>query len=248
MRNELFLKTTRADSSRMVTLVLKSPNRAVNRYPGWDLRALLEHTGSVHQWITSIVQDGLLTRPERIPAPVELPSLSLIAWFEEGLEDLLGVLASADLTRPVWGLAGPTNGEFWLRRACHETAIHRWDVESAFGVPRAFPIDVAVSGIDEAIDIWVCRRVGGLRHREGRASLRMSATDVEKSWDLLWSDSGIRLGNGVTNIDIELFGSAADLWLFLASRSALSSLRVSGSQGLGEQLEASLGVLAVPTG
>ena len=40
---------------------------------------------------------------------------------------------------------------FWYRRMALETVVHRVDVETGFGVPRAVNAELAVDGIDEVV-------------------------------------------------------------------------------------------------
>ncbi len=58
---------------------------------------------------------------------------------------------SVDDPAHTWWPPDQTAG-FWLRRIAHETAIHRRDMESAAREPTPVDDELAVDGIDEALD------------------------------------------------------------------------------------------------
>ncbi len=58
-------------------------------------------------------------------------------------------MRTADPATPTWTMTDPEGvAAFWLRRAGHETTVHRVDVQQAAGVTVApVPADRAVDGV-----------------------------------------------------------------------------------------------------
>src|SRR5436305_715070 len=65
-------------------------------------------------------------------------------------------LETVDPRAPAWNWSlAPKAAGFWHRRMAQETAVHRWDAESAYG--NALPVErlLAVDGIDEALRVFL---------------------------------------------------------------------------------------------
>lgn len=135
------------------------PAARVTGCADWDLRDLVAHLGAVNGWAAATVRDGNPAERTRgigalldsAPAADE-GAAALADWYEGIAGDMLTTFEEADPAAPVWTFAGPGEAAFWLRRQLHETAVHRWDVEEALGVPAAttpLPEDVAVDTVDE---------------------------------------------------------------------------------------------------
>ncbi len=62
--------------------------------PGWQIRDLLRHTGTVHRWATAFVAEGHTSyHPD--PGLPDLDGEELLAWFREGHGQLVDTLSSA---------------------------------------------------------------------------------------------------------------------------------------------------------
>ncbi len=122
--------------------------------PGWTVRDLLSHVLGVFRHKSAAMDAGAS------------PSLESGDWGDlaEG-EDPRPLLEAAyadlrtrldvDPATPTWTWwpAEQTVG-FWQRRMAQETAVHRWDAESAVHGPDgagAVPDDLALDGIDELV-------------------------------------------------------------------------------------------------
>nr|MDT0667734.1 maleylpyruvate isomerase N-terminal domain-containing protein [Micromonospora sp. DSM 115978] len=96
--------------------------------PGWAVEDLVGHLGTIHRWAATIVRTGKVA--EEPPAPSGTPS-ELLAWFDEGRAELVATLLGVDSDRECWTFGPrPRTAGFWIRRQAHETAVHRWDLES----------------------------------------------------------------------------------------------------------------------
>ena len=89
------------------------------------------------------------------PPPVA-PDEALTS-FDADLDRLLTLLSTTDPEQPVanWSVL-PDVARYWVRRAAHEFAIHRWDAATTADTePDAVPADLARDGIDEFFDAFV---------------------------------------------------------------------------------------------
>lgn len=202
--------------------------------PGWTLDEVARHTGSVHEWLGEILRTGSPPRwgyDDLMPhAPREHGALA--AWYLGRLEALLELLVGpAD--GPVWTLFDTPPGlDFWRRRQCFETAVHRYDAEGAAG--RRTPVDpaLATDGVEEALQM--------VRHRTRFASDRpvrftVRTTDTGRAWTLHVGGDLPRdrrtLTDGADG-DVEVSGRAADLLVHLWNRPPQQDVVLAGDAAL----------------
>jgi uncharacterized protein (TIGR03083 family) len=191
------LASIESEGRRLGVFARRDPDRAVPQYPGWTLRDLAAHLGSIHGRTTLIVTE---LPAERISAPKPPEGADVLDWYEESLDGMLAVLTDADPALPCWGfVASPTVG-FWEQRMVIETGVHRWDAAQAFGEEDRLTDIVARSGLDEYGEMW-------LPHLGDVPPLELLATDLEQMW-------GFKQGEPVARIE----ATASDLYLRLMSR------------------------------
>jgi uncharacterized protein (TIGR03083 family) len=146
--------------------------------PGWRVRDLLRHTGAVHLWATGVVADVHTARPP-MGDPPDLDGADLLAWYRAAHRRLVRTLAEAPGDVRCWTFhpaPSPSPLAFWIRRQAHETAVHRFDAESARGgAPTAVDTGFAVDGIDELLRGFHARSRSRVRTEEPRV-LRVRAT------------------------------------------------------------------------
>lgn len=136
---------------------LADPAARVEHCPGWDVAALVRHLGGVHRWATYSVR-GEPGPGEPPPPPREWRALT--GWFADGARDLVDALATAGPDQPCPTMDGfPGRAGFWSRRQAHETAVHRWDAESAHGAPGGLDRALALDGIDEVAEVLLPRQL-----------------------------------------------------------------------------------------
>lgn len=153
---ERYLDHVRADGERLVEASAGHLDAPAPWCPGWVGRDVVSHTGFVHRRIASIVGERRTERPEA-GEQVTPPDGALLAWFREGLDQLLLLLAATGPETPVytWHRPDQTVG-FWIRRMAHETVIHRCDAESVAGAITPLDPALAVDGVDEVLGPIMC--------------------------------------------------------------------------------------------
>jgi hypothetical protein len=131
-------------------------------------------------------------------------------------------------------MPAPSPLAFWARRQAHETAIHRFDAQSASPARRPDPAEAfapffAEDGIDELIMGFAARRRYWSRaHRE--QSLMVRAADTGGHWRIGFANRAARVSRGEADADCVLDGPAAGLYAFLWNRcdSAHAGVAITG--------------------
>lgn len=215
--------------------------------PGWNVADLLWHLTEVHYFWASIVHQRALDGAEVTELARPADDTELAALYETHFARLLQVLTDADPAAAVWTWAEQHDVAFVVRRMAQETAIHRWDADTAAG--RATDIDarLASDGIDEFLTHFIddvariAQPVGG--------SVHIHCTDVAGEWTirqmLLIDDEvpGLPAGFEVTRehvkCDCALRGPASDLLLALWRRAPMDTVNVVGDAAIAKRFLAS---------
>jgi uncharacterized protein (TIGR03083 family) len=200
------------------------------------MAALVAHLGSGHRWFADIIQARATEDPRRFPAAPANTEV-LLAWYDEGLAQLIEVLSKIPPDEPVWNWYDnkPVPVRFWHRRASLETTVHRWDAQLAAG--KAEPIDpeLAVDGIDEHLAFIAFFFRLKLKHVHGlTGSLHLHATDTDGEWLLDLAPGRVDHSRSHAKADAALQGPASDLLLWLVNRRPPDSpeLRLFGDRGI----------------
>ncbi|GAB3646895.1 maleylpyruvate isomerase family mycothiol-dependent enzyme [Glycomyces tarimensis] len=216
-------------------------NSAVPTCPGWTVKDLLTHIGTVHRWATAIVAGALRYDPrqrefQHVVGPAPHDEL-LVDWVRVGLGTLAATLEEAPDDLRCWQtFPSESSKRFWVRRQAHETTIHRVDAEQARG-DEISPInrDFAADGIDELLLGFHGRpssRVRALRP----AVLHIHAIDLTPGrgdWYIHPTDSGpLVTFNEVESPHCTIEGPVELLYLALWNRLPFDDLTVSGDPAL----------------
>jgi uncharacterized protein (TIGR03083 family) len=131
------------------------PALPVPTCPGWDLRRLVAHTGTIHRWAAAMVRDAAPKRYDREAMDHGFPSEPgrYPEWLEAGAVQLAEAMKGRDPGTEMWGWAGDRHARFWSRRLLHETVVHRADVEIAAGAVPEIDEDVAIDGVEEFFEV-----------------------------------------------------------------------------------------------
>lgn len=226
MTPDELIDTIEREAAQFLDAALADLDADVPSCPGWDLRTLVNHLGRVHRWARDAVVAGGDAPAGFPPRPDELTD----EWFREGVTLLADALREAGPEAPAWTFLGPGTARFWARRQALETAVHRWDAQSAVGPPSPIDAELAVVGVDEILDLHLPRRLDGT---DGRLlpeeSLHIHATDdAHGEWIVRSLDGELLVGHGHEKGDAAVRGTASDLLLWLWGRRSLDELEVFG--------------------
>ncbi|MER5640060.1 maleylpyruvate isomerase family mycothiol-dependent enzyme [Kitasatospora sp. NPDC002227] len=200
--------------------------------PEWTLAELVRHTGTVHRWATAYLVHGHQgpVAPEGRPPTADA---ALLEWFREGHAGLVAALEQAPADLACWTfLDAPSPLAFWARRQAHETTIHRVDAESAAGLPVT-PVDTAFAadGIAELTAGLLARPAFELRSETER-TLLIRPTDGPTPWLVRIGPGPLQVTRESAEADLELTGTANELYLLLWNRLAEGAVKVTGDQSL----------------
>jgi len=229
MELDRYIELLRNDTERIAEVAESVDLRTgIASCPGWGLGDLVHHVGEVHrfwQWVAAERVQRIESDAE-IPVRPQPPDVDLVAWFRLGAATLLDTLAKADPTEPVWSWTSQHDMAFIQRRMPQETAVHRWDAESAAGV--AGPIDsaLAADGIAEFFLLAAANPISGDER------IGLAASDTGDRWTADVASGRMQLRQGASNEPVLLSGSASDVLLVLWRRLPLSTLQVSGDVGV----------------
>lgn len=211
--------------------------------PGWRVQDLAVHTGQVHRHKTASVRDDW--RAGAPPWPDE-PDGDVIVWFNEGIDEMLGVFRSADLTAPTWTWCHHDHrAEWWVRRMAHETLIHGVDAVIALGGTPEVDESLAEDGIEEIlVEMMVDAPEWAVLTEENRSIAIVSPgrrrTLRTASWEGESPSTGkvyvdepavVLVADGAAP-DAQIAGSAGDLDLWLWGRGELPAGSVTGDATL----------------
>jgi uncharacterized protein (TIGR03083 family) len=192
---------------------------AVPGCPGWTTRDLLSHVVGVYRHKSTALETG--SAPPEGQGP----------WGEiaEGVDvrevlraeyERLRELLTADEAAPAWSWwpAEQTVG-FWQRRMAQETAVHRWDAESAaHGVDGAGAIaeELAADGVDEILG-WLAWPWDELPQPEA-AGQRVLVSSGEHSWTVTLTPTRVDVVGGSGEAEALVAADPSGLLLHLWGR------------------------------
>jgi uncharacterized protein (TIGR03083 family) len=231
----LFLRRLPADGVALAAAARRGPATApVPGCPGWTLHDLVDHMGTIHRHVTRIVTGRIQHPVQRsdIPSgPDDLPER--IAWYEEGLNNLVDALNDLDPEEPLWSWSmGVGPARFWIRRMAQETALHRWDAESAVGQPQPLDTALAVDGIDEMADVWFVRFSDLVRRVADDNTMHLHCTDADGEWLVHFTADGATVTREHAKRNVAVRAGASDLLLLLWNRVGPERAEVFGDASL----------------
>lgn len=198
--------------------------------PDWTLRDLAKHVGGVVGFWSHVLAEGMgRPKPEFPDEPGPAPTM----WFTTIASALVGELkvATPDTQVWTWNPNDQTAG-FAARRMAHETAVHRYDAQSAVGAPQGFDPALAADGIEEIftmVAIWPESGRG-----EGQ-TLHLHGTDdgVEgNEWLIAMNPDGLDISREHAKGDLALRGAVSDLELVLYDRPPLGPVERIGDESV----------------
>jgi len=225
MERSRYLDLLRSDAALLRAAAARGLDAPVPPCPGWTVRDAVEHACEVYEHkVACIALAG--ERPD--PWPPEWPSRDPLGWFDDAFARLLAALESTDPGAPSWTWwPDDQTAGFWVRRMAQETAVHRADVESAFGTPSPVDAELAVDGIDEVLTMMLEGDWSSEPHPEltGTAVVRVG----DRAWhvDMAAEHVGVRPGDGPA--DVTVTGEPSPLLLWLRGRAPDDAVAYEGS-------------------
>jgi uncharacterized protein (TIGR03083 family) len=214
MDRPAYLSSLRRDAAGLLAAADLGLDAEVPSCPGWRVERLVGHVGRVYRTMTGWVQAG--STPTDVPRPPAGPAVR--GWTAEALDSLVSALSSDSRSGPVPTWAGDQPALFWPRRMAIETAIHRWDAESAHGVAQPIDAHLAVDAVDELFDVLMPVRVPDDALRGDGETLHLHATDVDGEWLVTLTAGRPTVSRQHAKGDVAMRGPASDLLLFLWNR------------------------------
>jgi uncharacterized protein (TIGR03083 family) len=230
MDRSAYLSCLRRDAAGLLAAADLGLDADVPSCPGWRVERLVGHVGRVYRTMAGWVRTG--AAPTDVPRPPAGPAVR--EWTAEALDALVSALSADTRTGLVRTWAGDQPALFWPRRMAIETAIHRWDAESAHGVAQPIDADLAVDAIDELFDVIMPVRAADALTGEGE-TLHLHATDVDGEWLVTLTSGRPTVERMHAKGDVAVRGPASDLLLLLWNRGDAASrerLQVFGDSGL----------------
>jgi uncharacterized protein (TIGR03083 family) len=143
--------------------------------------------------------------------------------------NLMAELEAAPVDLETWTfLPSPSPRQMWARRQAHETAIHRYDAESASASTTGFGAAFASDGIDEILTAMAPRAAELPLASEVTMAIR--PTDVPERWLVTLGPDGIATTRADGPADLALEGFASDLYLAVWNRGDDTALETIGDR------------------
>lgn len=152
LSHEQYVDILRADGERLAEVAARGLDVPAPACPGWTVRDVVEHTGTVYLHKVACMRDK--KAPD--PWPPERDDTPALDYLRAAHDALLAELAGRDPLEfaETWWWDERTVG-FWGRRMAHETAIHLADVELAHGDVSAIDPALALDGVDEVLRLFL---------------------------------------------------------------------------------------------
>jgi uncharacterized protein (TIGR03083 family) len=248
MNKDQYLAYLHADGAALIGAAQRDLSAPVPGCPGWSTKMLLGHMGWVWTaWVGNLRANGAERAPRHEADFTPWPGLwewledqmpadrvpdSVVEWAPHQLQELEAELAAAELNQPCWTWfpADQTAG-FAMRRMALEAAVHRWDAQSATGIPEPIDRDLARDGINEMFDIHVPTDREWENAPPGSGeSYHFHPTDGDGEWLVRFDPGGMTVTPEHAKGDVAVRGSASDLLLFLWGRIPAEQLQVFGDR------------------
>jgi uncharacterized protein (TIGR03083 family) len=206
-------------------------DRPVPACPPWDVRKVLAHLATVYDH--KVIAMRLGRKPKDGEWVTDAPyGKDTVEWFGDEHAKLLAELGAHSPKDFAWSWWEPdqTVG-FWYRRMALETVVHRVDVETGFGVPRAVNAELAVDGIDEVLTLMLSGDDGAAAEVPSTGTVEVLAGD--SAWSIVLEDSRTAVTPGRrTSPHAMLTGDPSELFLFLWGRVPGETLERHGDETL----------------
>jgi uncharacterized protein (TIGR03083 family) len=202
----------------VVEIGARNASAPVPACPGWTGQDLVGHIaqGSI-LWLGLVARDRELGPPDWAKLVAEVAAgrpantAELAEYTTRHIRACAAKFREIDPDKAAWTFGPPPTAAFWMRRAAMEDAIHLHDAEGMEGRRSSVPLEVAVDGIDELVDMLIPSVLSYGRAVPAR-SLRIEPSDTRRTWLLK--------GAEVRTEPAEISSRAGDVFLALWGRDA----------------------------
>lgn len=211
------IKAIERDGERVAAVAAGGVTAAVPGCPGWTVRELVRHLGTVQRFWAAAVRAGGAEPAE----PADPEPADLAGWYRAAVADLADALRAVPAETPCWTWWGdPATVGAVARHQVQEAAVHRWDAESAVGSPGPIDADVAADGVGEFLSIMLGREADNLP-----GAVELAAVDTGGIW---------AAGPGL--IGARVRATASELVLLLYRRIPAGAVDIAGDRALVDAL------------
>lgn len=212
--------------------------------PDWSVNQLLRHLGYAFRWADEMIRerqpgvDVSRNKAMDVSAYSGETAAELGPWLLEGASSLAEALAAVREDEPIAMFDPRVPGPgMWSRRMVHETVIHRWDAQTALGLPFTLDPEVARDTLAEwtamalpyAFLRWPAETAPLLG--EGH-TVHLHATDADAEWVIDFTGQAPVVREGHEKAAVALRGPVFDLVLAVYRRRSLDGLEVFGDAEL----------------
>ena len=251
-----YVDAFRSDTTKLADAASRGLDAPVPSCPGWTVATLVTHLTGIYAHRAKLLRSGDTTGgsaqaygdldlpPEledwfaaNMAGREELAALppNLVDLFGRTADGLAQLMESAPPDMRVWTWWPPDQSAgFWQRRMAHETAVHRWDAERAFGAPDPLEPELARDGVDEVFDVMAPASAQWAENARPGAgeTYHFHRTDGEGEWLVRFEGKTVAVTREHAKGDVAARGTASDLLLFLWGRIGRERLEVLGDAAL----------------
>jgi uncharacterized protein (TIGR03083 family) len=223
----MYLHHLRREGDLVALIAPHGLDHPVPACPPWDVREVVAHLATVYDHKVNAIRLG--RRPEEGEWVTNEPfGKDTVEWFADEHAKMLAELMAHKPVDDAWSWWAPdqTVG-FWYRRMALETVVHRVDVESGFGVPRAVDGELALDGIDEVLTLMLGGEDEAAAEVPGTGTVNVVSGGT--SWSVRLEDARTVVEPGAqASPDAELSGDPKDVFLYLWGRGPIDTLTSTG--------------------
>jgi len=228
----------RSEGEAIVSASRQDADAVVPTCPDWKIADLCAHVGSIYAYVAHVVSERLTSASDVRPEPAD--GADMVKWLESQLDELVTALSGCDADTPMWNWSGePYVAAFWARRTAHESAIHRFDAQRAFGIAQPVDADLAADGLDEFVDLLL-PIVGTHSGVEWPAATFVFESVEDGAWRVRTGESAPGRADADSPADVTVRGTSSALLLAVNNRVPWTSLEVEGDAALLDQWSRSL--------
>ena len=200
--------------------------------PEWTVRDLAKHHGTGMGFWTHVLCEGTgRPKPEIQEEPGPAPAL----WFTQIAGFLIAELKATSPDTEVWTWSPDDHSaRFAARRITHETAVHRYDAQTAAGKTEPIDASLAADGIEEIfemagnfamVDNWIeaGRGTGQTLHLH---------SDEGDEWLIAMNPDGLDVRREHAKGDLAIRGAVSDLELLLYNRPPIGEVERFGDDAV----------------